>query len=536
MPALHYYFPPERPVRRIDLETDVCVYGNSAGAAIAAIQIARSGWRCALVVNSAWIGGLTSSGLGFTDIGNEAAIGGMAREFYRRLGAHYGVAEEWCFEPHAAEQVLNEMLAEAGVVPLLRQFPQEAVREGGRILSVAFESGLRVAARHFIDASYEGDLMAMAGVSWTSGREGNAVYGEVANGVQLRETHQFDVPVSPYVREDDPSSGLLPGIEAGPLAPAGSGDSRVQAYTFRLCLTRAKDRLPFPRPAAYDARDYELLARYFAKGWSQVFQKFDPIRGGKTDTNNHGAVSTDLIGGSDRFPHASHAEREEIFQRHVSYQQGLLWFLTHDARVPAEVRAEMARWGLPADEFPDTGGWPHQLYVRECRRMVSDWVVTEHDCLGYRRAADPVGLGAYAIDSHNCQRVVVDGRVMNEGDVQVKGFPPYPISYRAIVPRRAECQNLLVPVCLAASHTAYGSIRMEPVFMILGQSAAVAAVLALERGAEAVQDVDYAALRERLDQLGQKLKSQKRGERKFDEGTPILPQMDLPTAAAPVAA
>ncbi len=520
MSFLRYHFTDISNPDPLGLNVDICVYGQSAGAITAAVQAANSGLRCALIVNSAWIGGLTSGGLGCTDIGNEAAIGGLAREFYRRVGSYYGVEEEWYFEPHVAEKVLHGMLDEAGVVPRLKQHLRRAVIEKGRIVSIECESGLTVRAHQYIDASYEGDLMAAAGVSWTSGREGNTVHGELVNGVQIRELHQFEVPISPYRREGDPASGLLPGINGEAPAPQGSGDHRIQAYNFRMCLTRFADRLPFQKPDDYRPEDYELLARYLRSGWKDVFHKFDPIRGGKTDTNNHGAFSTDLVGGSDRFPHVSNAEREAIFQRHVTYQQGLMWFLANDSRVPDILRNAMKGWGLAADEFCDTDGWSRQLYIRECRRMRSDYVVTELDCRGYRRGDDPVGLGAYALDSHNCQRVVIGDRVLNEGDVQVSGFDPYPIPFRAIVPARGECGNLTVPVCLSASHVAYGSIRMEPVFMVLGQSAAMAAVMALKEGYGAVGDVPYSLLRRRLEQSGQKLEGKKKTLKWIDEGIP----------------
>jgi hypothetical protein len=303
----------------------------------------------------------------------------------------------------------------------------------------------------------------------------------------------------------DPASGLLPGIEAAPAEPPGTGDHRVQAYNFRLCLTRTPaNRIPFERPVGYDRREYELLARYLAAGWDEVFRKFDPIRGEKVDMNNHGGLSSDFIGRNYAYPEAGYAERERIFQAHVTYQQGYMWFMANDPAVPPAIRERWAEWGLAADEFAATGGWPHQLYVREARRMVSDYVMTEHNCRGTTVAPDVIGLAAYTMDSHNCRRFVRDGRVWNEGDVQVAGFPPYPISYRAIVPRRGECENLLVPVCLSSSHIAYGSIRMEPVFMILGQSAAAAATLAIAAGC-AVQDVPYRELRDQLIRDGQVL-------------------------------
>jgi hypothetical protein len=350
----------------------------------------------------------------------------------------------------------------------------------------------------FIDATYEGDLLAAAGASYTVGREGNLRYEETLNGMQIREKHQFNYPVDPYRRPGVTSSGLLRGIDPAQDFVAGAGDNRIQAYNFRMCLTNVPDnRLPFEQPMGYDRDAYELLARYLQGGWNEIFAKFDPIPGGKTDTNNHGAVSTDYIGGNHAWPEAGYAQREKIFQAHVTYQQGLQWFLCHDPAVPASIRESYVQWGLPKDEFVETGGWPHALYVREARRLLGEYVITEHDCRGSRRCDDPVALGAYGMDSHNCRRIIHQGRLWNEGDLQAAGFPPYPISYRAIIPRRGECPNLLVPVCVSASHIAFGSIRMEPVFMMLGQSAATAAMIALEERCD-VQDVPYSGLRERL--------------------------------------
>ncbi|HEX2862410.1 MAG TPA: FAD-dependent oxidoreductase [Lacunisphaera sp.] len=505
MNLLHYYFPPRQPAAGQKIAVDLCVYGNSPAAITAAIRATRHGHSVALVINSAFLGGLTAGGLGNTDIGNKQAIGGMARDFYRRVGGHYGVAEEWRFEPKVAEKVFREILAEARVQPFMREYPVAVEKQGARLELVRFESGLEIAAKVFIDASYEGDLLALAGISHVVGREGNTEFHELLNGVQIRETHQFETAVDPYVEPGNPKSGLLPGVVSAPLAAIGSGDDKVQAYNFRMCLTQAPDRLPFPRPEGYNPLDYELLARYLRTGWNEAFRKFDAIRGNKTDTNNHGAISTDFIGGSWEFPRGTWKEREEIFQRHVTWQQGLMWFMSHDPRVPATLQAQYRTWGLPVDEFTATGGWSHQLYIRESRRMRSDYVITEHDCRGFVRAEDPVGLGAYAMDSHNCQRIVINGLVRNEGDVQSAGFKPYPISYRAITPRRAEAENLLAPVCLSATHIAYGSIRMEPVFMILGESAASAAHLALSQHL-AVQDVPYARLRELLAEARQVVK------------------------------
>jgi hypothetical protein len=341
-------------------------------------------------------------------------------------------------------------------------------------------------------------LMALAGVSFTVGREANAMYGETHNGAQIRSAHQFDFDVDPYIKPGDPASGLLPGIDADSSYEPGAGDHRVQAYNFRMCLTQREDiRLPFPKPEAYDEAWYVLMKRYLAKGWNEAFNKFDPIRNGKTDTNNHGAVSTDFIGQNHAFPTAKYAARDKIFKAQVTYQQGVMWCLANDPEVPAAIRDVMSTWGLCRDEFIDCGGWPHQLYVREARRMVSDYVMTEHNCTGKVSADDPVGLAAYGMDSHNCRRLVQNGVVKNEGDVQEHGFSPYTISYRSIVPKKGECSNLFVPFCLSATHIAFGSIRMEPVHMVLSQSAAIAAHMALKEG-RAVQDIDYPALKSEL--------------------------------------
>ncbi len=492
---------PEHPV----LTADLCIYGATAAGVAAAVQARRDGLAVVLVNPGHHVGGLSSSGLGFTDFGNKAAVGGIALEFYRRVGRHYGVEAEWRFEPGVAASVFKTWLAEIGVTAHHGHYLDSARVEQGRIVELRFVHGARVRAAQFIDASYEGDLLAAAGASFSVGREANAAYGETLNGQFVGEKHQFNFPVDPYVVPGDPASGLLPGIEPG-RPVVGAGDHRVQAYNFRLCMTRRADiRVPFPKPAHYDRARYELLARYLAAGWDQMFWKFDPIRGEKTDTNNHGAVSSDFIGENHAWPTADHAERERIFQAHVNYVQGLWWFYRTDPAVPAAVRAKVEEWGLAGDEFTDTGHWPPQLYVREARRLLGELVMTEHHCLSRESVDDVVGLAAYTMDSHNCRRFVDErGHVRNEGDVQTRLPRPYGISYRALLPRRAEVRNLLVPVCLSATHIAFGSIRMEPVFMVLAQSAAAAAALALRDGI-AVQDVPYADLRERLASAGQVL-------------------------------
>jgi hypothetical protein len=389
----------------------------------------------------------------------------------------------------------------------LREFVQSVRRDGERLVSLTTESGLTVTAKIFIDCSYEGDLMARANVSYHVGREDNSVYGETLNGVEVRNSHQFKHATDPYKVPGDPGSGLLPGIDArGPL-PNGTGDRRVQAYNFRLCLTQQpENRLPWEKPEGYDPQDFELLARYIAAGGiNEIYGKFDKLQGNKVDKNNHGAISTDFIGQNWDYPEGDYARREEIFQAHVKWHRGFFWFLCNDERVPRDAREWMSSWGLCRDEFPETGGFSHQLYVREARRMVSDYVATEADCVHARSIEDSVGLGAYNMDSHNCRRFVEDGNVRNDGDVQVPPSGPYAISYRSIVPHAGECPNLLVPVCLGASHIAYGSIRMEPVFMILGQSAALAASLAINESCPSLQELPYERLRPLLEQAGQVL-------------------------------
>ena len=502
-PTLHYH-EPGRTSREV-LTADLCVYGGTAGGVAAGVQAARLGLQVVVVENSQHLGGLTASGLGLTDFGNRAAIGGIAREFYALVGRRYGVTEELSFEPHVAEAVFDDWADEAGLRVLRREYLASVRLTGRRLEAILLESGRTIRARMFIDASYEGDLLAAAGVSHVVGREANAVHGETINGMVVRAKHQFDFPVDPYRTPGAPGSGFLPGIEPGSDFAVGRGDGRIQAYNFRMCLTRdPANRIPFFRPGNYDRAEYELLARYFEAGWRDLFAKFDPIRGGKTDTNNHGAVSTDFIGRNHRWPAAGYAEREAIFQAHVTYQQGLQWFLSHDPAVPADLREEYAEWGLARDEFVGTAGWPHALYIREARRMVGDYVMTEHDCRGTRRAPDVVALGAYGMDSHNCRRIFLGGRLVNEGDVQEAGFAPYPIALRALLPRRGECSNLIVSACISASHIAYGSLRMEPVFMMLGHAAAVGAELALRERCD-TQDLPYSAVAERLIGTGQVL-------------------------------
>ena len=520
---------------------DVVVYGGTSAGIIAAVQAKRMGKSVVVVAPEKHLGGLSAGGLGFTDTGDKSVIGGLSREFYQRVWSHYDTAAAWkwqtrdqygnkgqgtpamdgehrtmwIFEPHVAEKVFEDFVREYQIPVRRNEWLNRAAgvaRQDGRITSLTTLSGRTYTGRMFIDATYEGDLLAAAGVPYHVGREAQATYGEKWSGVQigvLHHRHHFGVlkaPISPYVTPGDPTSGLLPRISAAPSGDFGQADTRIQAYCYRMCLTdHPGNRIPFEKPAGYDPRQYELLLRVFQAGWRETFQKFDPIPNRKTDTNNHGPFSTDNIGMNYDYPDASYERRRAILEEHERYQKGWLYFIANDPRVPAEVRDEMRKWGLAKDEFTDNGGWPHQIYVRESRRMLGMFVMTENELLKTRPTPDPVGMGSYTIDSHNVQRYVTpDGAVQNEGDIGVSTNGPYSIAYGALVPRRGQAGNLIVPVCVSSSHIAFGSIRMEPVFMVLGQSAATAAAMAIDGGV-ALQDLPYARLRERLLKDGQVL-------------------------------
>ncbi len=522
-------------------EYDVVVYGGTSAGVIAAVQAKRMGRSAVIVCPDIHLGGLTSGGLGWTDSGNKAVVGGLARDFYHRIWKRYqdddawrweqrfeygnqgqgspaidgGNRTMWIFEPHVAEQVFDELVLEYEI-PVHRDqwLDREAgvSKSDGSIQAIRMLSGLVVRGRMFIDATYEGDLMAAAEIDYHVGRESRDQYSEDWNGVQtgvLHHGHHFgavDIPISPYVIPGDPSSGLLPRISSEPPGEFGAADKRVQAYCFRMCLTNdPENRVPFPMPNGYDPAQYELLVRILEAGWREGFKKFDPIPNHKTDTNNHGPFSTDNIGFNYDYPDASYERRREIIAEHEVYQKGLMYFLANDPRVPQDVRDNFANWGLAADEFLDNGNWPHQMYIREARRMIGQYVMTENELLKKRPTPQSIGMGSYAMDSHNVQRYVKpDGFVQNEGDIGVSTRGPYQVSFGSILPKKDQCKNLLVPVCLSSSHIAFGSIRMEPVFMVLGQSAATTAGLALDSQI-AVQDVSYDKLRERLLKDGQVL-------------------------------
>ncbi len=521
-------------------EYDIVIYGGTSAAVIAAVQAVKMDRSVVIVSPDKHLGGLTSGGLGWTDTGNKAVIGGLSRDFYHRVYLAYQNKENWphqdpkqygnkgqgtpamdgesrtmwIFEPHIAEQVYEDYVKDFKLkVDRDEWIDREngVVKSNGRIESIRTLSGKTYRGKMFIDATYEGDLMATAGVSYHVGRESADQYKELYNGVQtgvLHHAHHFGglKPVSPYVIPDDPKSGIVARVSADPPGEKFAGDHRVQAYCFRMCLTNHEpNRIPFEKPEGYDPAQYELLARAYQAGFNQTFGKFDQIPNHKTDTNNHGPFSTDNIGYNYDYPEASYERRREIIKEHEAYQKGWLYFITTDPRVPEKTRLEMKKWGLPKDEFLDNGNWSHQLYIREARRMIGDYVMTENELLKRRATPDSVGMGSYAMDSHNVQRYITpEGYVQNEGDIGVSTNGPYEIAYGSLVPKKNECENLLFPVCVSSSHIAFGSIRMEPVFMILGQSAATAASIALDENI-AVQDVVYETLKGRLQEDGQVL-------------------------------
>ncbi len=521
------------PLTAEPVSRDIVVYGGTSAGIVAGIQAKAMGRSVIVIEPTSREGGLTTGGLGQTDIGNKQVIGGLSREFYRRIALHYqepaswqwekreeykdsgqtrtakGEETMWTFEPSAALKIYRDWIAGTGLelVKEERLDRRRGVKkEGGRIVSITMESGREFQGKMFIDTTYEGDLMAAAGVSYTIGREANARYGETLNGVQtaMARHHQFVAGVDPYIVPGDSASGLLPFIDPAGPGEEGAADARVQAYCFRMCLTDHPDnRIPFAKPAGYDEQWYELLLRNYEAGETGMPWINSSMPNRKTDTNNRLGFSTDFVGQNYTYPEASYSERETIVARHRLYQQGLMWTLAYHPRMPEKIRGEISKWGMSKDEFTEGGGWQEQLYIREARRMVSDLVMTQNHCQQNEKVDDSVGMGAYTMDSHHVQRHVdANGHVRNEGDVQVGGFPPYPISYRALIPRAEECANLLVPVCLSASHIAFGSIRMEPVFMVLAQSAATAASLAIEENTS-VQGIDFAALKSRLEQDGQ---------------------------------
>lgn len=495
-------------------EYDLCVYGGTASGVMAAYSAAQMGMNVVVVEPTCRIGGMTTGGLGLTDIGNKSVVKGLPLQFYRNLGKKYGTLESWIFEPSAAKELLDEYMSHPNIKVVTGYHFVDAALDGTKIVSMRAAGGensadtLSFAAKWFIDCSYEGDLMAGSGVSYRTGREDNSEYGETYNGVQLMDGHQFPDGVDPFVVPGHPESGLLWGISTQQLSPDGTGDNLAQAYNFRICLTDVPENMiPIEEPENYDPSKYELLLRVYdaQKDMRQINQYFiwSLMPNHKTDVNNRGAFSTDMIGMNYDYLEGSYETRQQIIKDHKDYTLGLLYFVAHDPRVPSHIQDFVKNWGLPKDEYTECGNWSPQLYVRECRRLVGEYVATQADCDNKVIAPEGIAYAAYTMDSHNCQRIVVckDGKYMvkNEGNVEIHGGLPYPISYRSLTPKREECTNLLVPVCCSASHIAYGSIRMEPVFMCMGQAAGLAVAIAQKNGLEDIQDVDYLEINEIID-------------------------------------
>lgn len=541
-----------------DYDADILIYGATPGGITAAIQAVRSGKSVILVEPTHHIGGATTGGLVWTDYGVEGVVGGLAGEFYRRVTDHYRSDAAWkaddpfrerllnpelkyikSFEPRIADSVFQVMLAEADIEVVTGERLEldngVSVVEGA-IRNVTFESGKKLSARIFIDTSYEGDLMALAGVSYHVGRESRDTYNESAAGVlgedtilgkSMEEFRKYDGLFQPkryfnrvdaYIKADDiqrvgnvdpydAEGNLLYGIQDVPLEPVGTGDAKIQAYNVRVVLTTNPDNMiPISRPDDYDSTKYELLARYIAahklNNIRQIFYKIDPVPNQKTDINDGCPFSTDYIGANWDYPEGDYERREEILQDHHSFTRGLIYFAGHDPRVPESIRKEVLRYGYPKDEYTNNDHWTPQVYIRETRRMIGDYVMTQKDITDETKKEHSIGMGSYALDSHHLQRVVTpEGDVINEGNFTIRLHAPYEIPYESIVPKEKECTNLLVPVCLSSSHVAFGSIRMEPVYMVLGQGAGEAAVLALE-GDVPVQRVDYTKLAARLKKDG----------------------------------
>jgi len=493
---------------------DLVVYGGTAGGVITAVSAAREGLKVALLEPGNHLGGMATGGLSRTDFGKKEVIGGYALEFYWRVGRKYDIGRyaqdvAWFYEPKVGEQVLREMLQLAGVQVLMRHRLKEKTgvrKAAGRVAAITMENGAVFEGKMFADCSYEGDLMAQAGIEYTVGREAESQYGESLAGVRDRTPyHQFMVRVSPY----DANGKLLPEVDPGPRATPGSGDKKVQAYNFRMILSNdPANRIPFPKPPNYDERRYELFGRLMEatikKGPAPLLNEVTLIANipnRKADFNNRGAFSTDYIGRNWDYPDGDYATRARIWQDHVNYTKGFFHYLANNPRVPASLRKEANEWGLAKDEFTDTQNWPHQLYIREARRMVGDFVVTQKDLQTELTKPDVIGMGSYNSDSHNIQRIATpDGAVENEGDMQV-AVKPYQIPYRVMLPKKSQASNLLVPVCFSASHVAYSSLRMEPQYMILGHAAGVAAALALKSG-KPVQEISVPELQTKLKAQG----------------------------------
>lgn len=520
------------------LDADVVIYGGTSAAIASAVQLVRMNKSVLIVCPEKHIGGLSSSGLGFTDLGNKEVIGGISKEFYQEVYKHYqnkdawnwqpreeygnegqgttAIDDEfktmWTFEPHVAEQIFENFIRENNISIHRDKWldREKGVKvANGKITSIAMLDGTIYKAKIFIDATYEGDLMAAAGVNYHVGREANSVYNEQWNGVQkgvYHHSHNFqELNISPYIIPGDSTSGVLTRIATGRIGENGSGDNGVQAYNYRLCTTNAEGNIvPFEKPENYDPAQYELLRRIFKGGRHSMFGG-GKIPNKKRDVNNVGPFSSDNIGMNYEYPEASYEKRKEILKEHIDYHKGLLYFWGHDESVPERFRTSIKKWGLAKDEFTDNGHWPYQIYVREARRMIGEFVMTDNEILGKSKVLKPIGMGSYAMDSHNVQRYITkEGYVQNEGDLGIEPDAPYQIHLGTILPKQEECRNLLVSAAVSSSHIAFGSIRMEPVFMILGQSAGTLAGMAINEDQE-IHEVDYDSLKNKLLKDGQVL-------------------------------
>ena len=534
--------PKQAPVLR-NRVYDVLIYGGTSAGVMAAVEAKRLGKQVVLVSPQLHLGGLTANGLGWIDAGNMNTIGGLCRDFFHRVWTHYQAATAWkwehsgdypwqgqsgsavdkrtetmwVLEPHVARNIFEQFIDENQIPVVYGKLDLDrgVYKRGTKIVGIRITSGRILSASNFVDASYEGDLMKGAGVSYTVGREANNQYHETLNGSQTERATKNQLPkgISPYRVPGQPTSGALAGIELGSLERDGEGDRRIQAYCYRLCLTnKAENRVPIPKPTGYNEQDYEILFRAISAGQTRNFMTLSPLPNAKTDVNNSGGISTDFIGQNYLYPLGNYEVRSQIAQKHRLWELGFIWTLQHSERIPASIREKFTEWGLAKDEFIDSQNWPNELYIREAVRLVGDFVVTENVLRDQTASEQSVGMGSYTMDSHNVRRIIgPDGALMNEGDVQVPTGHPYTIDYRALLPREAECTNLIVPVCLSATHIAYGSIRMEPVFMILGQSAGAAAALALE-SLQPLQQLTYGRLSKRLLADGQVLNFSRRAQ------------------------
>ncbi len=495
--------------RQTDYDVDVCVYGATAGGIFAAYAAKKMGKSVILISPEKEVGGMLSSGLGFVDIRGKYTITGLARDFFRRIGRHYGAFEIWTFEPHVAREVLLGYIGEAGIMTLqqyrltavaktentLRQIELESVSQPGEL------AHKRITAKIFIDCSYEGDLLAKSGITYTVGREGNGKYSESYNGFQLSRHNQLPDGIDPFKIKGDSTSGYICEIAQPEEMQEGTVDPYIPAFGFRICLTDNYQNLrPLEKPENYDAGQYELLLRLWKKNpvhsLKQMFV-FKQLPNHKVELNSGGPFSLDAIGLNAGYFALDYFARQQKRRQHHDFARGLLYFYAHDERVPKKIRQEMQKWGLPHDEFTASENWPEQIYIREGRRMLGEYVMTESNCFGRGKVPDGIALAAGEINAHHARRLIVEGAVKNEGAVKIGGFAPWAISYRAITPRREEAANILVPLCLSASHSAWSSLRTEPVFMMLGQAAGLAAVLAIDDSCS-VQQIAYEKLQRLL--------------------------------------